>query len=105
MILAWLVLVLTAPPPPAPACVQAAIEQHRIRAFMLAARTAETCWNQTQDLRALLVACQARARLGHFAEAASILARYDAHAEADTSTRLRPRPPSTRSPIAVHTFT
>jgi len=103
VILAWLVLVLTAPPPPAPACVQAAIEQHRIRAFMLAARTAETCWNQTQDLRALLVACQARARLGHFAEAASILARYDAHAEADTSTRLRP--PSTRSPIAVHTFT
>ena len=102
MTVAWLVLVLAAPPPPAPACVQAAIEQHRIRAFMLAARTAETCWGQTQDLRALLVACQARTRLGHFAEAASILARYDARATTDTSAWSRDSAEALRTEIAGH---
>jgi hypothetical protein len=66
-----------AAPAPPPACVQSAIDLHRGGEYLAAARTAMRCWERTRHARALLVASQARQRLGHLAHAARILAAFD----------------------------
>lgn len=98
-----LALLLTSPA--APACVQAANEHHKAGDLELAVRVAETCWASTRNVRALLVACQARVRLGHFAHAARILGVYDAHAASDPSAYSREGAAALRAEIVAHTGT
>lgn len=98
----WLALLFAAPPTP-PACVDSAGELHRVGDFLLAARTAESCWDSTRNLRALLIGCQSRVRLGHFAAAARTLAVYDHHAATDPSTWSRESAEALRVTIAAHT--
>ena len=102
----WLALLLAAPPPPPPpACIQAISEQQHGKHYLLAARTAEACWHQTQHLHALLAGCQARVSLAHFAHAARTLAIYDAHAATDTSAWNRESARVLHATIAEHTGT
>lgn len=101
----WLALLLAAPPAAPPACVQAASEHYRVGEPLLAVRTAETCWDLTHDVRALLVGCQARVRLGHFAHAARILAVYDLHAATDPSPWSRESAEALRAEVVEHTGT
>jgi len=101
MIALWLALL--AATPSAPACVQTAIDHHRAEEHLLAARAAEACWTSTRSLRALLIGCQARVSLGHFARAASTLAVYDLHATADSSPWSRESAEALRTTIAANT--
>jgi len=98
-------LVLRLAAPAAPACVQTASEHHAVGNLELAVRAAETCWASTRNVRALLVGCQARVRLGHFAHAARILAVYDAHAASDPSAYSREGAAALRAEIVAHTGT
>ena len=99
----WLATLLAAQPAPSPACVQAASEQHSRKNYLLAARLAEECWDRTRHVHALLVGCQARVSLGHFAHAARALALYDVHAATDPSTWSRDSARALHTTIAEHT--
>ncbi len=102
---ALLALLLLAPAAAPPACVQTANEQFRVGDRTLAVRTAETCWNSTRNVGALLIGCQARVSLGHFAHAARILAVYDVHAASDPSLYTREGAAALRAEISGHTGT
>lgn len=99
----WLAVLFAAPTLPSPACVQAASEQHSNKNYLLAARIAEACWNQTRHVHALLAGCQARVSLGHFAHAARALAVYDTYAATDPSAWSRDSAKVLHATIAEHT--
>lgn len=87
MAAAWLGMMLVLAGEPLPACSGPVIRAFEEGRHVDAARSAETCWAKSGDLRVLLFAAQAREGAGHASHAVRLYQQYLARAPEQASER------------------